>query len=505
KQAGRLVTVTWLLHPTKERLARRIEITGESGVLRVQPPASKRVERLSWVSELDRSEETPKVTLSSKTLVEGTEARAQVEALIRGRRRTVVVEDLIALDGAPPESFDALYQEASRVWEARWRTDIEIDGTTEDQRAIRACLFQLYAGGNSKLPPFGTSNPKYQGHRFWDAEAWMLPVYALIQPEVARHATDWRASTASERLPGWETGADGADVTPVSHRNAIHIWGWVHWWLERATALDLVSNPDDARRAMQRIEDAFLRRAERTARGLEYRNVISPDEGRPRDNDLITNLLARRVLSRRYPQLAAKVALPKSEDGLPASWDGDHLKGYQQTSALLSLYPLEWSLPRADAEAMFERYVRLTSTNGPAMSDAIHGTIAARFAASGGDEAATWSRRAYELWKQSWIPFLDPVGGFSERRQTKEASFLTGAAGCLQAVIYGFAGLQLVEPDAPTEGDVVARLAGGWRLVARPALPPAWRSITLRGVWLRGQRFTIRATQDGAVSVIREG
>lgn len=505
EQASGTVTVTWLLHPTKEHIARRIEVTAGRGALRVQTPPRAQVKRLAWVSDLDRSQDAPTVSLRSTVLVDGAETPSEAAMDIRVTGRTVVVEDLIAFDGAPAVSFDALHAEASGVWEARWRTDIEIEGPIEDQRAIRACLFQLYAGGNAKLPPFGTSNAKYGGHRFWDAEAWMLPVYALIQPEVARAASDWRARTASEQLPGWETGGDGSDVTPPSHRAAIHIWGWVHWWLERAQALGLLSDPEDARRAMARVEEAFLRRAERTDRGLEFRSVIPPDEGRPRDNDLITNLLARRVLSRRHPESAAEVVLPRGEDGLPTSWDGDHLKGYQQTSALLALYPLEWRLSRHEAEGMFERYADLTSLNGPAMGDSIHATIAARFASSGGERSAEWSRRAYELWQESWQPFLDPAGGFSERRRTREISFLTGAAGCLQAVIYGFAGLRLVPPGVGAEGETLAELTGGWRLAAQPALPPSWRSVTLRGVWLLGRQYTIRATRAGEVSMVEEG
>jgi hypothetical protein len=503
EQSGARVRTQWILDPTAGRIARRSEIVGNSAAVEIAPAPAISTIPLLWVSRLDRGTRAVRLEVRSLTVLNGARVRTQVVARA-SRETSTVVEDLIAFDGEPAGSFEALRAEAEEAWAERWKTDIEIDGPVEDQRAIRACLFQLYAGGNAKLPPFGTSNPKYNGHRFWDAEAWMLPVYALVQPEVARSATNWRARTASQRLPGWETGADGTDVTPPSHKNAIHIWGWVYWWLERAEAFGLVSKSDEAERAKRRIEEAFLSRSKKTGRGLEFLSVISPDEGRPRDNDLVTNLLARFVLSRRHPELATQVVLPRARDGLLASWDGDHLKGYQQTSALLALYPLEVPVPRPEAEAMFERYARLTSPNGPAMSDSIHATIAARFASTPGEASAEWSRRAYELWRESWGPFLDPVGGFSERRGTRETSFLTGAAGCLQAVIYGFAGLRLVPPGADIEGEPLIELNAGWRLAAQPALPPGWRSLTLRGIWLNGQRYTIRATQTGEV-VITQG
>lgn len=503
KQGGASIQVEWLVHPMQELLARRIEITADSATVRLRPAPRTQKEKLAWASDRDKAKDIPAVVLRHKVLVDGKEPAGEAEIAIQREGRTVVIEDLIAFDDEPAESFDTLAAEVANAWSERWKTEIEIDGPIEDQRAIRACLFQLYAGGNAKLPPFGTSNTRYGGHRFWDAEAWMLPVYALVQPEVARKATDWRARTASRRLPGWETGADGADITPPSHKSAIHIWGWVYWWFERAEALGLLSSSDEAERAKRRIEEAYLARAERSDRGLEFRGVLPPDEGRPRDNDLITNLLARFALSRRHPELASQVVLPRAHDGLLASWDGDHLRGYQQASALLALYPLEWRMPRHEAEAMFERYVDLTSPNGPAMSDSIHATIAARFASAAGEGSAEWSRRAYQLWRESWEPFLDPLGGFSERRKTRETSFLTGAAGCLQTVIYGFAGLRLVPPGTNTEGKPLIELNGGWRLAAQPALPPGWRSLTLRGIWLMGQRYTIRATQAGDV-VIRE-
>lgn len=506
QQDGATVRVYWLLDPTAERIARRIEVMGTSGALQVDPPSSEQVLLLHWVSDLDRGNTTGMVRVRSRTFARGARITNKITLpLSSGGTASgpVLVEDLVAFDDEPPASYDLLYAKALNVWKERWRADIEIEGPIEDQRAIRACLFSLYAGGNPKLPPFGTSNSKYRGHRFWDAEAWMLPVYALLAPEVARQATDWRVSTTAQQLPGWETGADGSDVTPPSHRNAIHIWGWVHWWLERALALNLVSNPEDARRAMHRVAEGFLSRAEKTERGLEFRNVLSPDEGRLRDNDLVTNLLARQVLFRQYPELASRVVLPRAKDDLLASWDGDHLKGYQQTSALLALYPLEWPLSLSEAEAMFHRYVGLTSRNGPAMSDSVHATIAARLAASSG-ESTLWRHRAYKLWRESWQPFLDPVGGFSERRNAHTPVFLTGAAGCLQAVIYGFAGLRLARPGEEVEGKVLMPLSDGWSLVGTPALPPEWRSLTLRGVWLLGRRYTIHVAREGNVSLRQE-
>ena len=69
-------------------------------------------------------------------------------------------------------------------------------------------------------------------------------------------------------------------------------------------------------------------------------------------------------------------------------------------------------------------------------------------------------------------PFLS----FSEKRTRDNLQFLTGAAGSLQAVLYGFAGLRL--EDSPTP-------------VFHPHLPPTWTAMTLRNFSWRGRRYDV--------------
>ena len=71
---------------------------------------------------------------------------------------------------------------------------------------------------------------------------------------------------------------------------------------------------------------------------------------------------------------------------------------------------------------------------------------------------------------------------------------MTGAAGCLQTVIYGFAGLQIER-----EGILAIAsksLGNGYQVAFRPSLPTEWKSITLRNVSLGPKRVSVRITHS---------
>ena len=77
--------------------------------------------------------------------------------------------------------------------DASWEdADIEIEGAPELQQAIRFALFhtvQAGARGEQRLiPAKGLTGPGYDGHTFWDTEAFVLPLLCLTysrRPAVA--------------------------------------------------------------------------------------------------------------------------------------------------------------------------------------------------------------------------------------------------------------------------------------------------------------------------------
>src|SRR5204863_3386161 len=81
-------------------------------------------------------------------------------------------------------------------WE---RADVEIEGDTELQVAVRFSMFHcLQAAARAEqraIPAKGLTGPGYDGHTFWDTETFVLPVLSYTVPGAARDALPWRHST----------------------------------------------------------------------------------------------------------------------------------------------------------------------------------------------------------------------------------------------------------------------------------------------------------------------
>jgi maltose phosphorylase len=95
--------------------------------------------------------------------------------------------------------FDYLLNNHTSVWEEIWsKADIEIEGDSAAQQAIRFNIFQLYqtyTGNNEKLNigPKGFTGEKYGGATYWDTEAYCLPFYLkTADPRVARQLLIYR-------------------------------------------------------------------------------------------------------------------------------------------------------------------------------------------------------------------------------------------------------------------------------------------------------------------------
>ena len=75
---------------------------------------------------------------------------------------------------------------STTFWE---RADVELDGDTELQQAVRFALFHtLQAGARAEqraIAAKGLTGPGYDGHTFWDTERFVLPVLTYTAPEAA--------------------------------------------------------------------------------------------------------------------------------------------------------------------------------------------------------------------------------------------------------------------------------------------------------------------------------
>jgi alpha,alpha-trehalose phosphorylase len=79
------------------------------------------------------------------------------------------------------------------------RADIELDGDPELQQAVRYAIFQMVQAAaraeGRAIPAKGLTGRGYDGHTFWDTEAYTLPVLIFAAPYAARDVLSWRHST----------------------------------------------------------------------------------------------------------------------------------------------------------------------------------------------------------------------------------------------------------------------------------------------------------------------
>ncbi|MDE2308204.1 MAG: beta-phosphoglucomutase [Xanthomonadaceae bacterium] len=105
-----------------------------------------------------------------------------------------------ALEGAVAAGYPALLARQARTLERFWReTDLAIDADPAVEQALRLNLFHLFQSsgrdGSGSTAAKGLTGEGYEGHYFWDAEAFMLPVLATTAPALARSMLVYRYRT----------------------------------------------------------------------------------------------------------------------------------------------------------------------------------------------------------------------------------------------------------------------------------------------------------------------
>ena len=105
-----------------------------------------------------------------------------------------------ALAAARKSGFDGMAADQQSYLDDFWaRGDVEVGGDAELQQAVRFALFHtLQAGARAEqraIAAKGLTGPGYDGHCFWDTEAFVLPVLTHTAPAAAADALRWRLST----------------------------------------------------------------------------------------------------------------------------------------------------------------------------------------------------------------------------------------------------------------------------------------------------------------------
>lgn len=133
-----------------------------------------------------------------------------------------LVEQATALaDRAFIDGFEAAATAQQTLLADFWAVaDLAIDGDPRLTGALRVNLFHLFAStgrdGRSSAAAKGLTGEGYEGHYFWDAEAFVLPVLAMLAPPIARAMLLYRAGTLDAAI---------ANACALDHRQgALYAW-----------------------------------------------------------------------------------------------------------------------------------------------------------------------------------------------------------------------------------------------------------------------------------------
>lgn len=376
---------------------------------------------------------------------------------------------------AAREGADALIAAHEKQWAELWQSDILIEGDDEARRAVRFALFNLYSsvreGSRRSIAPMGLTSAGYNGHIFWDAETWMFPPLLVLHPELARQLLDYRADrleAAKQRAYAhgyrgamfpWESDHQGEESTPTfaltgpleHHITAdVAIAAWQYYcvthdreWLQR-----------QGWPLLRECAAFWADRATKNDDGsYSIRNVVGADEYAVGVTDnAFTNGAARRALEAAvkaaaicgerpdpaWAAIAAGLRIERFPDGTTrehADYNGEQIK---QADANLLGWPLGIVTDRAALLRDLRYYEsKIDPAHGPAMS---HSAFAIQYARLGmADKAAEMFRRCYHH------NLRPPFGVFAETATSDNPYFMTGAGGLLQAVLFGFGGLEITD------------------------------------------------------------
>ena len=259
------------------------------------------------------------------------------------RRSMPALRDQVdaALASAKRVGWEGLCTEQRTYLKDVWAgADVEVEGDPELQQALRFGLYHMVQAAaraeQVAIPAKGLTGRGYDGHTFWDTEAYTLPVLTYVAPEAARDALLWRHATlglareraAELRLAGaafpWRTirGEECSGYWPAATA-AFHVNAAVADAVRRYAAATDDAEFEYGAGLELLVETARLWRSlgHHDAEGrFCIDGVTGPDEYTALvDNNVFTNLMAARNLqaaadtAERHPQRAAELEVDERE------------------------------------------------------------------------------------------------------------------------------------------------------------------------------------------------
>ena len=401
------------------------------------------------------------------------------------------------------EGISRLVTSHENAWNNLWESDIQIEGDLRSQKAVRSALYHLYSfarkGTAYSLSPMGLSGLGYNGHVFWDTELWMYPPLLVLHPDIAKSLLEYRferleAAKQNAFAHGydgamfpWESAEDGSEDTPVwaltgpFQQHITATVGWAFWKYFEVTQ-DMQWLETRGYPVLKEVADFWSSRVERNGvNRYEIKNVIGANEWEENiDNNAFTNGMVKTVLE--YASMAAEklnyhvnpdwrhvaenIPILKFPDGTTrenATYEGAMIK---QADANLLSYPLKVISQKEAIQKDLKYYEPRLSKDGPAMGGAILAVLYARL----GD-----SEKGYDMFNKSYqLNELPPFAVLAETAGGTNPYFATGAGGMLQAVLFGFGGLDI------TENGIVQ---------LNTQLPKKWKSLRITGVGVDEKTF----------------
>jgi trehalose/maltose hydrolase-like predicted phosphorylase len=257
------------------------------------------------------------------------------------------------LDVARRLGWRGVLAEHEAAWASRWQCgDVEVDGDTDAQQALRFAIYHLNSAANPddervSIGARALTGDDYHGHVFWDTEIFLLPFFIFTWPEAARALLMYRFRTLDGArakaahmgwrgaLYAWESADSGAESTPdqvigldrqvidiLSGKQEQHISAdvayavWQYW---QATG-DEGFLRDAGAEIILETGRFWSSRAQPEADGYcHVRGVIGPDEYHEHiDDNAFTNVMARwniqraldvaAVLRERWPECWARLS-----------------------------------------------------------------------------------------------------------------------------------------------------------------------------------------------------
>ena len=417
---------------------------------------------------------------------------------------------------AVKQGYDKLSAEHQRAWENLWKSDIVIEGDPEAQRVVHAALFYLISmlrpGSTWSVPAVGLPSRAYLGRVWWDADTWIFPAMLLLHPDLAESMVAYRqrmlrgatqnalshgysgaqfpmesAATGLEEAPEWSTEIHGGGDVALAQWRYFQATGDLRWLREHGYPV------------IRDVANFWVSRVRYNSAKERYDilHLTGPNEAIiDVDNNTYTNAIARLTLhlaaqaalllgdppNPRWEQIASKLYVPFDESRrIHPEHEGDLEGRYAHTTAMLA-YPL--GLPMSEEVKGNDLDACLKNFTKPGYEVGMLGNFYSIVASE-----LQRSKVAHDLLNHMLHSYAKPpFYAMSETPNNNRFVFLTAEGAFLQQILFGFTGLHLGDKGLAQE--------------FRPRLPPAWSSLEIRNIQVRGKVFNVRVGRNDTVSMI---